>query len=72
MLRWGKCIVCGRCITVCRNVMTVLDYAYRSINTIVTTLFGIKLDEASCIACGQCAVYYPVGVIIEADSTRYI
>lgn len=68
----GKCIACGRCINVCRNVTTVLDYAYRSIDTVVTTPFGIKLDEASCIACGQCTVYCPVGAIIEVDSTRYI
>jgi coenzyme F420-reducing hydrogenase gamma subunit len=68
----GKCIVCGRCIAVCRRITSALDYAYRSIDTAVSTPFNVKLDESTCIACGQCTIYCPVGAIVEVDSTRRI
>ncbi len=68
----GKCIVCGRCIAICRKITSALDYAYRSIDTAISTPFNVKLDESTCIACGQCTVYCPVGAIIEVDSTRRI
>ena len=68
----GKCIVCGRCIAVCRRMASALDYVYRSIDTAISTPFNVKLDESTCIACGQCTVYCPVGAIVEVDSTRRI
>lgn len=68
----GKCIVCGRCVAVCHKVTSALDYAYRSIDTVISTPFGVRLDESSCVVCGQCTVYCPVGAVIETDSIRKV
>jgi len=62
LLQGDKCIVCGRCIKVCENMgVNAIDLAYRSIETMVVTPFKAELDNSSCISCGQCTLYCPVG-----------
>lgn len=51
-----KCILCGQCIEVCRNVQTV----YGS--------YELPLkNEIVCVNCGQCTHWCPSGAITEVD-----
>jgi NADH-quinone oxidoreductase subunit G len=53
-----KCILCGQCIEVCKNVETVYDY------------YELPLvQEPVCVHCGQCTHWCPSGAITEVDDT---
>ena len=64
-----KCILCGRCVTVCNEVQQceVLDFAQRGFKTIVTTGFNKPLTETECVFCGNCLSVCPVGALIEKE-----
>ncbi len=74
---WGvlrdnnKCILCGRCIAVCREVQTVsaIDFAGRGIRTRVAPFMDKALSESVCVSCGQCTVVCPTGALTERDQT---
>jgi bidirectional [NiFe] hydrogenase diaphorase subunit len=61
----NKCVLCGRCIEVCkRNGTGALDFAFRGINTIVSTFNGIPLSEACTTGCLACVEVCPVGSLL--------
>lgn len=68
----NKCILCGRCISVCKNVQgtSIIAFARRGVKTTVTTSFDKGLAEVPCISCGQCIKICPVGALKEKDD-RY-
>ena len=69
----SKCILCRRCIAVCKNVQTVgaIDVAYRGMNSKVTPAFNKSLKDSNCINCGQCVAVCPVGALtIKYDMDR--
>jgi len=60
----NKCVLCGKCILACKESGTsVLDFAYRGLNTIVSTFAGRPLVETECNSCLACAAVCPVGAI---------
>lgn len=65
----NKCILCGRCVNVCKNVQGtgVIDFSKRGVKTTVTTAYGKGLSEVACIKCGQCIKVCPVGALREKD-----
>lgn len=65
----NKCILCGRCVSVCKNVQGtgVIDFGGRGVRTVVTTPFEKSLSELACINCGQCIKVCPVGALREKD-----
>ncbi len=65
----GKCIKCGRCVTVCSEIQTVgsLFQQHRGFDTYVGPAFDKNLSEVVCVQCGQCAAICPVGAIIEKN-----
>jgi coenzyme F420-reducing hydrogenase gamma subunit len=67
-----KCYVCGRCVKICEGITNAIDYANRSVDTIVSTPFKVKFDESSCISCGQCTLYCPVGAMKERSSVKEV
>lgn len=70
----SKCVKCGRCVKVCKEVQGVaaLTYSGRSENFKVTTAYNKPLEETDCILCGQCSVVCPVGAIVEKDDTQKV
>lgn len=61
----SKCVLCRRCVAVCKNVQTVgaIDVAYRGMNSKITPAFNKSLGESNCINCGQCVAVCPVGAL---------
>lgn len=68
----SKCVVCGRCIELCKSVgASVLNYTYRGIQTVVSTPYGEPFDKSGCVFCGLCSAYCPVGAVThEVDLDR--
>ncbi len=69
-----KCILCGRCIRVCRDVqgMNVYSFAGRGFGAIVSTAFEHDLKDSVCTYCGQCSSVCPTGAIVEKDDTEKV
>lgn len=63
----SKCILCGRCVNVCKKVQQVgiLDFTNRGFQTIVAPAFEMSMKDAPCIYCGQCINVCPVGALTE-------
>ncbi len=70
----NKCILCRRCVSVCRNVqgIGVIGVSERGFDTIVSPVFGMSLNDVPCIYCGQCIEACPVGALREKDDTERI
>ncbi len=65
-----KCILCGRCIQVCRSGPGRFVYSLigNGVNTRVAPVKDgnvVSLEEAGCIFCGQCVDLCPVAALTE-------
>lgn len=65
----SKCIVCGRCVEVCKKVQTlgILDYNGRGFKTKVTPVLDESFGNIECMQCGQCVISCPVGALYEKE-----
>jgi NADH-quinone oxidoreductase subunit G len=80
MQGWGvqrdndKCILCGRCVAVCRELQTVsaIDFVGRGIKTHVGSFMNRALSESVCVSCGQCTLVCPTGALTERDQTEEV
>ena len=65
------CIMCGRCVRVCKEQGTnVLDFKGRGIDSRIATANDKPLAEVHCTFCGSCLDACPVNAILEADRWR--
>lgn len=62
-----KCILCGRCVRVCEEVMGVacIDFINRGSQSVIGVAFGKNLNISSCVNCGQCIMVCPTGALSE-------
>ena len=69
----SKCILCRRCVAACDNQgISVIGANARGFDTCISSPFEKKIQEFSCISCGQCIVNCPTGALYEKDSTADI
>ena len=70
----NKCVLCRRCVSVCKEVQTVavIDATQRGFHTTIASPFNKSLAEVPCVNCGQCITVCPVGALREKDSTELV
>ena len=69
-----KCILCGRCVRVCEEVMNVacIDFIRRGSQAFIGTVFNQGLNTSSCVNCGQCINVCPTGALHEKEHSPEI
>jgi iron-only hydrogenase group A len=65
----NKCVLCGRCVTMCHKVQGVgaIDFTGRGYRTTVGPGYAVGLNVSDCVYCGQCARVCPTGAIVERN-----
>ncbi|HLP71472.1 MAG TPA: [Fe-Fe] hydrogenase large subunit C-terminal domain-containing protein [Bacteroidales bacterium] len=63
----SKCILCGRCVRVCEEVITAnsLDFINKGRQTHVGAAMDRDFNFSSCVHCGQCVLVCPTGALHE-------
>ncbi len=63
----SKCILCGRCIRVCEELITAtsLDFINKGGDIHVGAAMDKDFNFSSCIHCGQCVLVCPTGALHE-------
>jgi iron-only hydrogenase group A len=66
----SKCILCGRCVRVCEEVVTAntLDFINKGRKTHIGAAMDRDFNFSSCIHCGQCVMICPTGALHEKHS----
>ncbi|QNU67894.1 iron hydrogenase small subunit [Ruminiclostridium herbifermentans] len=67
----NKCILCRRCVSVCKDVQTVnvISATERGFKSAIGCAFDLSLADVPCTNCGQCISVCPVGALREKDDT---
>ncbi len=67
----NKCILCRRCVSMCKNVQTVnvISATERGFKSAIGCAFDMSLADVPCTNCGQCISVCPVGALREKDDT---
>ncbi|HUK12893.1 MAG TPA: FAD-dependent oxidoreductase [Thermoanaerobaculaceae bacterium] len=63
----NKCILCGRCVRMCAEVVGVAAYGFinRGFSTVVKPALGGSLLDTDCVSCGLCVGTCPTGAIAQ-------
>lgn len=68
----NKCVLCGRCLWVCRQHLKVgvLGFAHRGFARVVTTFGDEPIGKSRCQECGECVEVCPTGALVFKDSKK--
>jgi formate dehydrogenase major subunit len=63
----NKCILCGRCVRMCSEVVGVSAFGFinRGFSTVIKPALGGALLDTDCVTCGLCIGTCPTGAITE-------
>jgi NADP-reducing hydrogenase subunit HndD len=66
----SKCILCKRCINICKKVQGVSAIANinRGFNSKVGVALESNMRDSTCVGCGQCIIHCPVGALREKSN----
>ncbi|MBP7148821.1 MAG: FAD-dependent oxidoreductase [Acidobacteria bacterium] len=66
----SKCILCGRCVRVCSEVvgLSVFGFVNRGFGTVVQPSLGDRMVDTDCVSCGLCLATCPTGAINQKIS----
>jgi formate dehydrogenase major subunit len=66
----NKCILCGRCVRICADVVGVAAFGFinRGFSTVVRPEMGGSLLDTDCVSCGLCIGTCPTGAIVDRIS----
>ena len=67
---YDKCILCGRCIRICREVqgVGVYDFVNRGFDAVPGIPYDKAMTESPCEFCGQCVSTCPTGALTSVPS----
>lgn len=70
----SKCIVCRRCVRVCKDVQEIGIYQIveRGFDAVASPAFKKSLAETPCIYCGQCLLICPTAAIHEREDQEKV
>jgi len=70
----NKCILCGRCVTVCHQIQGVgaIDFTSRGFETRIAAGFYPGLNVSGCVFCGQCVRVCPTGALMEKSNVESV
>jgi bidirectional [NiFe] hydrogenase diaphorase subunit len=68
----NKCVLCGRCIWVCRQRLKtgVLGFAHRGFARVVTTFADEPIGKDRCLECRDCISVCPTGALSLKDDKQ--
>jgi formate dehydrogenase major subunit/NADH-quinone oxidoreductase subunit G len=66
----NRCVLCGRCVWECQhNGAGVLDFAFRGLDTRVSTFASMPLADTACNGCLACVDVCPVAALVRKDGS---
>ena len=70
----AKCVLCGRCIRICDEVMGVsaIDIVGRGSESRIGTSYNRGLSTQNCVKCGQCIMVCPTGALSEKSNFQTV
>lgn len=66
----AKCILCRRCVNVCKKVQGVsaISNMNRGFNAKIGVALEMGMRESTCVGCGQCIIKCPVAALTEKSN----
>ena len=68
----NKCILCGKCVRVCDEVVGVdaIALTYRGYTSKVATFGDKPIIDSNCVSCGECVAHCPVAALMPKKAER--